>query len=45
MVPRKAQQGKIPQKCLCIDYHALNSLLLPGVKAHGVLSLVPLPKN
>ena len=47
ILPKKAQPGQ-PQKCLCIDFCALNCLLLLVVKAHsraqGNLSLVPLPK-
>ena len=44
---KKAQPGELHQKCLCIDYCILNSMLLPVIKIHskaqGVLSLVPLP--
>ena len=44
----KRKPGEIPQKWLCVDYHALNSLLPPVVKAHSktqvVLFLVPLLK-
>ena len=45
---QKAELGEQPLKCLCVDYHALNSLLSPFVeahsKAHGVLPLVHVPK-
>ena len=49
IVPKKVQPGEQPQKCLCVDYHVLNSLLAPVVKDYtkvqGALYLVPLQKN
>jgi transposase InsO family protein len=48
IVPKRAEPGQPPQKRLCVDYRALNSLLPPVQKANshakGVLTLVPLPK-
>ena len=48
IVPKKAEPATQPEKHLCVDYCALNSVLLPVVKVHskaqGVLSFVPLPK-
>ena len=42
IVPYKVQQGEILKKHICVDYHALNSLLPPVENAHskaqGVLS-------
>ena len=47
-MPKMAQLGQQPQKCLCVGYLAVNSLLPPVVKAYSkassVLLLVPLPK-
>ena len=47
IVPKITAPGE-PPKRLCVDYHALNSLLPPVKKAHskakGVLTLVLLPK-
>ena len=43
IMPKKAELGEQLQKCLCVDYRVLNSLLPPLVKAcskaQGVLSL------
>jgi hypothetical protein len=48
IVPKKAAPGLPPQKRLCVDYRALNSLLPPVVnpttKAKGILTFVPLPR-
>ena len=48
VVPKGTQPGEPPQRRLCIDYQALNNLLLLVTKVHskaiGVLTLVPLPK-
>ena len=48
IVPKRSEEGKPPQKRLCVDYRLLNSLLPPVTKglsrAKGVLTLVPLPK-
>ena len=45
---RKINHGEIPQRCLYVDYCALNILLPPVVKAHSkaqdALSLALLPK-
>ena len=47
IVPKKTEPGEPPRR-LCVDYRALNNLLLTvqkvGSKAKGVLTLVPLPK-
>ena len=44
IVPKEAQLGEQTEKCSCVEFYALNSLLPPVVKAHskpqGVLSLV-----
>ena len=48
VVPKRSAPGEPPKRRMCVDYRALNKLLLPVKKAHsnakGVLSLVPLPK-
>jgi hypothetical protein len=48
IVPKKACPGLPPQRRMCVDYRALNSLLPPVTKANskakGVLTFVPLPK-
>lgn len=48
IVPKRSQPGEPPQRRLCVDYRAINSLLPSVKKAHskaqGVLTLVPLPK-
>ena len=33
-MPKKAQPGEVPQKCLCINYCTLSSLISPVVEAH-----------
>ena len=47
-VPKQTQPGEPPWIRLCMNYRALNNLLLLLNKAHskakGVLTLVPLPK-
>ena len=48
IVPKKSIPGAPPQRRMCVDYRALNSLLPPVTKANskakGVISFVPLPK-
>ena len=48
VVQEWTQPGESPQRRLCVDYWALNNLLLPVTKAHskakGVITLVPLTK-
>ena len=48
IVPKRTSPGEPPKRRLCMDYHAVNSLLPPVKKAFskakGVLTLVPLPK-
>ena len=48
VVPKRTAPGEPPKRRLCVDYRAVNSLLLPVKKAFskakGVLNLVPLPK-
>ena len=48
VVPKKSQLGEQPQKHIYVNYHALNSLLLPIVKIHSkaqsILFSVALPK-
>ena len=48
VVPKRTALGEPPKQRLCVDYRALNSLLLPVKKAYskakGILTLVPLPK-
>ena len=48
IIPKKVKPGDMHQECLCIDHHALNTLLSPVIKVHpkaqGVFSLVLLPK-
>ena len=47
IIPKRTAPGE-PKGRLCVDYQAVNSLLLPVKKAFskakGVLTLVPLPK-
>ncbi len=47
IVPKKTIPGHPPEKHMCVDYRALNALLLqvtnPATKAKGVLMFVPLP--
>ena len=42
VVPKRSTPGEPPKRHMCIDYLALNKLLLPVKKAHS--SLVSLPK-
>ena len=35
IVPEKTQPGKVHQKCLCIDYYALNWVLTSVLKSHS----------
>ena len=48
VVPKRTAAGEPPKRRLCVDYRAVNSLLLPVKKAFskakGILTLVPLPK-
>ena len=48
IVPKRTALGEPPKRRLCLDYWAVNSLLLPVKKdfskAKGVLTLVPLSK-
>ena len=48
VVPKRSAPGEPPKRSMCVNYRALNKLLLPVKKTHsnakGVLSLVPLPK-
>ena len=48
VVPKRSAPSEPPERCMCVDYRALNKLLPPVKKAHsnakGILSLVPLPK-
>ena len=48
VVPKRMAPGEPPKRRLCVDYHAVNSLLPPVKKAlskaKGVLTLVLLPK-
>ena len=48
IVPKRTAPGEPPKRRLCLDYRAVNSLLLPikkaPSKAKGVLTLVSLPK-
>ncbi len=48
IVPKKTIPGHPPEKCMCVDYRALNALLPqvtnPTTKAKGVLTFVPLPR-
>ena len=48
VVPKRTALGEPPKRRLCVDYRAVNSLLLTVKKAFskakGVLTLVPLPK-
>ena len=39
IVPNKAQPEDLPQKCLSLDHHALNSSLPPVVKAKSKLKV------
>ena len=48
VVPKRTAPGEPPKRRLCVDYRAINNLLLPVKKAFskakGILTLVPLPK-
>ena len=48
VVPKRTAPGEPPERRLCVDYRAVNSLLPPMKKAFskakGILTLVPLPK-
>ena len=48
VVPKRTAPGESPKRPLCVDYRAVNSLLLlvkkAFSKAKGILTLVPLPK-
>ncbi len=48
IMPKKTIPGHPPEKCMCVDYRALNALLPqvtnPTTKAKGVLTFVPLPR-
>ncbi len=48
IVPKKTIPGHPPEKCMCVDYRALNALLPqvtnPTTKAKGVLTFIPLPR-
>ena len=49
VVPKRTAPEKPPKRRLCVDYRAANSLYPPMkrafLKAKGILTLVPLPKN
>ncbi len=48
IVPKKTIPGHPPEKRMCVDYRALNTLLPqvtnPTTKAKGVLTFIPLPQ-